>query len=262
MLHQLWCEVVVEQVDEAAESFGGTIPASGLKQQLHQGIIHMLTTGVSLFEHAADHPWSGRIAEQGGAQPSLAHHGFQQWPDPGHPGGLCRQLLVVHQALGAIDQHNATAAVAQQLCCPQGHHPADRVAHQQHRPIDHGPAEVRHLLPPQIKSVEDGPWLLRFVLQSRPRLVAAAEAEQVDGVGRSQRSQGRLIETPVPCVGAETVDQQHGQGCLGIPHQRPSDVAIPPAPQTFLHRHAWNDLGGAGKRNERTTQRRRLVLNI
>ena len=148
--------MVVEQVDEAAKGFGGTFALGGLKQQIHQVVVDVGATGIGLLQHAADHAGPCRIAEQCGAEPALPHHRFQQRSDPGHPGGLGGQLLVVHQALGAVDQHHATASLAQQLCGPQGNNPADRVAHQSHRAIDDLAAEVSHLLAPEIKAVMNG----------------------------------------------------------------------------------------------------------
>ena len=46
-------------------------------QQLHQSVINVAPTGVSLFQHTADHPRPRRIAEQCRAQPALAHHRLQ-----------------------------------------------------------------------------------------------------------------------------------------------------------------------------------------
>ena len=110
--------MVVEQVDKAPKRFGSTRPLSGLEQQVHQSIIHIRSTGVGLPKHAADHHWADGIAEQGGAQPALPHHHFQERPQPGHPGGLRGQLFVVHQTLGTVDQHDATTAITQQLRSP------------------------------------------------------------------------------------------------------------------------------------------------
>ena len=62
-------------------------------------------------------------------------------------------MLVVHQALGAVDQHHAPAAISQQLGRTQGDNNADEAADQSHRLIDHVAAEISYLLAPEIKAV-------------------------------------------------------------------------------------------------------------
>ena len=48
LLHQLGGEIVVEQVDEAAEGFSCARALRGLKQQIHQVVVNVVATGVGL----------------------------------------------------------------------------------------------------------------------------------------------------------------------------------------------------------------------
>ena len=219
---QLWSQVVIEEVDEASESLGGPGSLRWLVQQVNQLVVNIGSARVGLAEHAADHPGPGRVAEQGCAQPALAHQGFQQWPDPSHPGRLAGQLFVIHQPLGAVDQYHALAVHPQPLGCAEHHYTADRIAHQQHRALHDLPAEGLHLLSPEIEAIHK-----RFIArclevgigiagQHGPWLTAAAEADQIEGEGGGSLCQRRHGVTPVAAAGTEAMHQHHRRRCTVV----------------------------------------------
>ena len=72
MLHQLWGQIVVEEVDKAAEGFGSSIALGWLKQQVHQRVVDVGATGVGLLQHTTDYAGSSGIAEALVAQPKFA----------------------------------------------------------------------------------------------------------------------------------------------------------------------------------------------
>ena len=98
----------------------------------------------------------------------------------------------------------------------------------------------------------NGTLLQRLILETSPRLIAAAESQQVDRKGGRCFRQYGLVETPVLCVGAESMDQKHRKWSFYVSQQRPADRMTVPVPRLVCFCHAaqgsFENLGGLCRR--------------
>ena len=120
LLHQLGGEIVVEQVDEAAEGFS-CARALRVETADPPGRRHVVATGVGLPNTLRITP--GRAALRNSAALSaLPHQRFQQRPYPCHPGWLFGQLSSIKRWAQSINttprQRSPSSCAARRATTP------------------------------------------------------------------------------------------------------------------------------------------------